>query len=222
MNVRTFMRGLILATSMCLTCYPSYAIQLNPGIYGLQGGWEGVDTRPFTIGWSFDLTQASIVNALGVYDSNSDGLIGSFEIGLWDSLQNLLATVSVSGTSNQLESGFRWAEIPSISLAPGDYVVGALGDLDANPFYYSGTFSTASNLTYIEDRQINASTLSYPSSAFPGFYGGSGLYGANVSFAPTSMPVPGPLPILGLSAAFCFSRKLRRRVKTSILPSASD
>lgn len=205
---------------MCLTWKPSYALQLNPGVYDLQGGTELSDPRSVILGWSFNLSQASVVNALGVYDSSSDGLVGSFEIGLWDSSQNLLATVSVSGTSNQLDSGFRWAEIPSLSLNSGVYVVGALGDLGPNPFYSNGTFSTASNLTYIEDRQIFAPTLTYPSLVFPGFYGGSGPYGANVSFKPDS--VPGPFPILGLSAAFCFSRKLRRRVKTSILPSASN
>lgn len=218
MNIRAFMPGLFLVTSMCLTCKPSNALQLNPGVYDLQGGDELPDSRSVTIGWSFNLSQASVVNALGVYDSNSDGIVGSFEIGLWDSSQNLLATASVSGTSNQLDSGFRWAEIPSLSLGSGEYVVGALGDLESNPFYSSGTFSTAPNLTYLEDRQIFASTLTYPSLVYPGVYGGSGLYGANVSVK----PVPGPLPILGLSAAFCFSRKLRRRAKTSILPSASD
>jgi hypothetical protein len=35
-------------------------------------------------------------------------------------------------------------------------------------------------------------------------------------------PVPGPLPVLGAAAAFGFSRKLRKRIKTSTNPARSD
>jgi hypothetical protein len=220
MKFSNFTTGLMIVMHTSLACNPSYALQLNPGLYDMQGGYEFAGPNPLIIGWSFNLTKASVVNALGVYDYDSDGLVGSFEIGLWNSSEVLLATVSVSGTSNQFDSGFRWAQISGLSLGPGQYVVGALGDLNANLFYSSGTFSTAPNLTYIEDRSKYASTLAFPSDSNPQQYGGSGLYGPNVSFSPTS--VPGPLPILGLSAAFCYSRKLRRRVNTNMLSSFTD
>jgi hypothetical protein len=220
MKHRKYATGLSFLLFTALTCNPSHALQLNPGLYDLRDGYEFPGPNSLTIGWAFNLTDASVVNALGVYDSDGDGLVGSFDIDLWDSSKVLLATVSVSGNSNQLASGFRWAEIPSLSLNPGQYVVGALGDLGANLFYSWGTFSTAPNLTYLEDRSDYSPTLIYPSAAHPQQYGDSGLYGANLSFAPAS--VPAPLPILGLSAALCYSRKLRKSVKTNIPPSATD
>jgi hypothetical protein len=32
--------------------------------------------------------------------------------------------------------------------------------------------------------------------------------------APSSAPVPGPIPLFGAAAAFSWSRQLRRRIKT--------
>jgi hypothetical protein len=53
----------------------------------------------------------------------------------------------------------------------------------------------------------------------------SGETGFNVSSPPIVDPdvesVPGPLPLLGVSAAFGYSRKLRKRIKSSKLPVAS-
>ena len=45
-----------------------------------------------------------------------------------------------------------------------------------------------------------------------GYFTGTDLaFKANIADAPSN--VPGPLPILGLAAAFGFSRKLRKRIK---------
>lgn len=40
-------------------------------------------------------------------------------------------------------------------------------------------------------------------------------------FPPTTTTVPGPIPLLGVGAAFGYSRKLRKRIKSSKLPVAS-
>jgi hypothetical protein len=42
--------------------------------------------------------------------------------------------------------------------------------------------------------------------------------GALYRFTPTPTAAPGPLPVLGAAAAFCFSRQLRKRIKRSMLP----
>jgi hypothetical protein len=43
----------------------------------------------------------------------------------------------------------------------------------------------------------------------------------NYAFRVDAQSVPGPLPILGIGAAFGFSRKLRKRINYSKLPAAS-
>lgn len=40
-------------------------------------------------------------------------------------------------------------------------------------------------------------------------------FGPSVTEVTDFLYVPGPLPVLGVSAAFCFSRKLRKRIKSS-------
>jgi len=41
-------------------------------------------------------------------------------------------------------------------------------------------------------------------------------YAQAVIISPTISAVPGPLPLFGTAAAFCWSRQLRRRIKTSV------
>jgi phospholipase/lecithinase/hemolysin len=49
---------------------------------------------------------------------------------------------------------------------------------------------------------------------------GSAFYDAVRTPVPGPQPVPGPLPVFGAAAAFCYSRKLRNRMKTRKLPLA--
>ena len=82
---------------------------------------------PFTLGWSFNLSQSYIVDALGVYDSRGDGLVDNHDIGLWDSTGILLASVTgVTGDSYPLVVSFRYAPLSSnITLQSGEYYIGA-------------------------------------------------------------------------------------------------
>jgi hypothetical protein len=108
---------------------------------------------PHTLGWSFNLSQSYIVDALGVYDSvaSGDGLVDSHDIGLWDSTGNLLASVTgVTGDSYPLVDRFRYASLSSnITLPPGEYYIGATypfkNDPQNDPFDpHIGTFEVVS------------------------------------------------------------------------------
>lgn len=134
---------------------------------------------------------------------------GTYTIGLWDISGNLLTSTSVSETGDLLASGFRWADIPDLTLSAGNYVVGSAGDWAANGdlYYYGGTYTTAPELAFVQGRYLLGGTLQFPTDLdtdnTPSFLGG------NASL----IPVPGPLPILGFAAALGHSRRLRKRIK---------
>ncbi len=122
-----------------------------PGIDNLSGGLTAA-TNSWTIGYSFNIDKDKTIDALGSYDDNSDGLNGTYTIGLWDNIGNLLSTATVSGSGDPLVSGFRWASITDINLSPGDYIVASAGDwaLNGDSYFYLGSFTT-NDLTYITD-----------------------------------------------------------------------
>lgn len=158
----------------------------------------------FTLGYKFNSSQSLNIKALGVFDAGTPGLSGTYDLGLWDSAGNLLTSTSVSGLGDLIQDSFVWKYLPStISLSPGDYVVGAAGSYTSGDDYaFQGTFTMLAGVTFLEDRYIDGSTLQFPTIATdttPAWIGGN--------FA-----VPGPLPVLGAGAAFGWSRRLRRRV----------
>ena len=208
--------GLASAT-LGLAARPAQAIAITAGIDNLSGGTFGPSTAgAYTLGYEFSLSNAATVNALGSYDHNGDGLGGAYTVGLWDVAGTLLASATV-GTADQLASSFRWADISDITLGAGNYIVASAGDWGDDDFVYWNSSFTTNQLTYVTDRWVRSTTLTFPylSQGYAGV--APGWLGGNVSFASTtsttSTSVPGPLPILGLAAAFGFSRKLRKRIK---------
>lgn len=204
----------VVASSLLLSAAFSPVKAITPGIDNLSGGINTANGS-WTLGYEFNLSNASVIDALGSYDENGDGLNGKYEIGLWDTSGNLLRTASVSGSGDPLVSSFRWADIVDITLAPGNYIVASAGDWAANGdnYFYSGSYTT-NGLTYVIDKYINGGNLQFPVASGGGV--APGWLGGNVSLIPAP-PVPGPLPLLGAGAAFGFSRKLRQRVKSASL-----
>lgn len=186
-----------------------------PGIDNLSGGFKGANDS-WTLGYSFNIDKGKTIDALGSYDENGDGLNGTYTIGLWDNIGNLLSTATVSGGGDPLVSGFRWATITDITLSPGDYIVASAGDwaLNGDSFFFSGSYTT-NNLTYISDRYIQGGSLQFPTNTIGGV--APGWLGGNVSFKSVAA-VPAPLPLFGIGAAFGFRRRMRQRIKTVSQP----
>ena len=101
--------------------------------WSLQGGsGSGV------FGWQFTTRSNIQITALGIYDNPGvygggypgDGLLESHAIGIWDVTSHaspLVSAVIPSGTAASLVSGFRWVNIPQVTLLAGhDYVIAAL------------------------------------------------------------------------------------------------
>ena len=155
-----------------------------------------------TLGYSFRISSTVSVDALGVYDADSNGLNNGHQVGLWDSRGTLLASTvvspgatlsdaSASGTGRYLYSG-----IGALNLGTGTYYVAALylpGDTDPVVFGASGVFSNDSGATYNTGQYFQFSPiLTFPSStADPDRYFGAALHIASV-------PEPGVATLLAL------------------------
>src|SRR5215212_4938360 len=69
------------------------------------------------------------ITSLGFYDHNQDGIATSYQLGLWDASQNLLATTTVT-PSSPLTGDFRYAAISPITIGspstPAAFTIGVL------------------------------------------------------------------------------------------------
>jgi cysteine-rich repeat protein len=71
-------------------------------------------------GWEFQTTAAISVSALGVFDSNDDGLQFAVPVGLYDASCALLASVTVpAGSAATLHDHYRYAAIAPLNLPSG-------------------------------------------------------------------------------------------------------
>jgi hypothetical protein len=87
-------------------------------------GTAGANSNNSTLGWRFHLNTAVTLKALGVFDTQQDGFIGSHEVGLWTSGGTLLGDGLLNaGTSGTLSGNFRYVNVPNVSLPVGDYVI---------------------------------------------------------------------------------------------------
>jgi hypothetical protein len=80
------------------------------------------------VGVSFN-SLGQTISSLGFYDHGGDGLAASYQLGLWDSSQNLIATATVT-PSSLLIGDFRYAPITPVTIGtfalPQSFTIGAL------------------------------------------------------------------------------------------------
>ena len=89
-----------------------------------------------TLAWIFTANTPMEVTHLGVWDNDTDGLLASHRVGIWDAGGTLLGdTTILSGTGSPTAGGVigagTWRYEPiNISLAAGTYTIGALYNAD--------------------------------------------------------------------------------------------
>ena len=175
----------------------------------------GEPTFRGTIGFGLTLTQARLVEQLGFWDELEDGLLSAHAVSLFDGTGDLLANAVVpQGNGAPLRDGFRWTAIPALLLSPGDYVLAASMDGDAATFdpviTDSSTIATVAGVSVQGAGALRSLAVAAGDPISPTLLptlvdGGGGYFGPNAA--------PGPLPLLGASAGWAWSRRLRSRCR---------
>ena len=151
------------------------------------------------------------LNSLGVYDSG-DGLSTSYQVGLWDASQTLLASATVT-PSSPLIGDCRYASIPSITigsfLSPQTFTIGVLLPPVMNDVWLDNALTIpAVSLTGGATGQfVSSPTLQYPGTFDTGPY-----YVVN---AGPVVPEPTGLSLIGAALAMLRRGRIGERCSSS-------
>jgi len=165
------------------------------------------DSRPFTLGWAFNLSASTTVTQLGVWNG---GTLGNYMAGIWTIGGTSVVSTNVLSTDPVL-GDYRWGSITPVVLGAGDYVVGAEFREGLFPSFATGVV-TIPSLTWIGDRQEFGGGLNFPTYDSGGSYGSNGILWANFATdANTTVPEPSTwaLMLVGLAAVGMTSRRRR-------------
>jgi len=169
------------------------------------------DTNGTTGGWAFTVNSAIRIDGLGVWDAGSDGLgtTPPVKAALWTSAGTLLASVTVTDSSTVVASADpsgRWLfeTIPTLTLDPGNYVIGALL-YNGLSSYVIGRAAPIAQISGISGRYGRVDDGLMP----PGFPGAA-MYGPTMRLAPAAtVPEPGSL-LLAAAAGLALLATRRR------------
>lgn len=131
-------------------------------------GDAGTDTRPFVIGYEFSVSAQTTVTALGYLDATAAGLNESHMVGIFNAADGSLLTSATipSGATTQYVSGFRVISV-NYPLGPGNYVIGGLKLTNAdNAIVRSPNVTNVSGVQYIQERELQTSTFTMPTTNF--------------------------------------------------------
>lgn len=176
----------------------------------------------YVLGWRFSVSAPVEVTGLGFWDYTGDGFhlttgeLTSVEVGLWDSSETLLTSLSVLSTdpiTNVLTdgSGFRFHDLSShYLLAPGTYYIGGTNHgTESYVFYPQADVSYDPAVTWLSGQYAYSETLVFPGTTdccTP-----AGWFGPNFTIeAATGVPEPGAATLLLLGCAVFSARALRR------------
>ncbi len=195
---------------------PSYN-NATPGILGTNGGR--------VVGQSFTATTSVTLNSLGFIDLNntnpvgggsSDGLLGSYQVGIWNATtEQLLASTTVT-TDSTLINGFRYSPIPATTLSAGEhFVIGALLPANLQDYYLINTVSVDSSQFSgpgFPSVQLGVTSLVFPTGSSPDM-GGEAVGIVNASDAIVA-PVPEPtsVALVSLGGLALFWRRRAKNV----------
>ncbi|HEY6767159.1 MAG TPA: DUF4082 domain-containing protein [Candidatus Sulfotelmatobacter sp.] len=200
-------RLLVLLSATLVLLSASAARADTAGISFTSPGNSINNAQGFSLGFVFTATSSFAVDSLGYYDNG--GLTEVHQVGLYNSSGTLLASATVTGTGTQV-GFFNYTAISDVDLIAGQtyQVVGTSGFVDPYAFETVG-FSTASNITFDENRYTGGNTLAFGTITEPSVT--NGWFGPNFEEAST-VPEPSTLALFGtglLSACGLVRRRLQ-------------
>lgn len=178
-----FTTAALLAT---VSATAAHAVTIVPAVEYVNGD-ALTDSRPFTLGYSFSLSEAVSVNALGYLN---DSL--THQVGIWNLSGDLLTSTTVLG-SDMVVGHFQWHEISALTLAAGDYVIAGefLGNGNQINTNLRGVYSIP-QYSYGTDLQVAGSGLNFPTLSTNGTYGPNGIMNVSFSVGDVVPSVPEP------------------------------
>ena len=133
------------------------------------GGTAGTDTRPFMIGWEFSTSATVTVSGLAYLDTTGAGLNEAHTVGIFNaSSGTLLVSATVpAGASATYLNGFRVVPV-SYTLPAGTYVIGGQKNTSADSSIEaaSSVSSGSSAVQYIQERELQTSSFTMPTTNF--------------------------------------------------------
>jgi hypothetical protein len=160
------------------------------------------------VGVSFN-SLGQTISSLGFYDHGGDGLSTSYQLGLWNSAQALIATATVN-PSSPLIGDFRYAPITPVTIGsfalPQSFTIGALLPPVMNDIWLDGVIPILSfGYTGAGTGRFEVSpTLVYPSNLDT-----SGYYVVNAG-PEVIVPEPSSFALAAISVLAALHRRRRR------------
>lgn len=200
-----------IGAALALTLTAPAAAQLSPAFEYTSAGTL-TDPRPFTLGFSFNLSQATTIDALGYW---TGGNFSTHQVAIWSSSGTLLTSGTVSG-ADPLLGHYRYDSIAPITLGAGNYVIGGQFFNGLIPAELTG-ITSAPNFTWTGDRQAMGNFV-FPTTSFL-TYGNQGVALVNFSIAqPAGVPEPATWATMLIGfGAIGVSLRRRRRAAAGLL-----
>jgi hypothetical protein len=170
------------------------------------------DTRPFTLGYEFQLSRTFDITALGYWAPGlvvANGYQATQQVGVWDSSGNLLASATVSDT-DPIIGHFQYQTISTLVLGPGTYMIG--GTYDGGVFQSFATGVTSQpGYTWVTDEWTYGPGLNDPTTSSGGTYGANGIFQVDLATSSTATPEPGYYGVLALGVGTLAAMANRRK-----------
>jgi hypothetical protein len=150
--------------------------------------------QSWSLGWEFNTVAPFTVTALGFYDDGQNGLLGSHDVGIYDSAGNLIVSATVQ-PSDLLTNWWRFAPIAPTLLPVADgYRIAATTGSENYTWNPTG-FVVDLNLSFVADRYTSSSSLVFPTDTSGD--GTIGWFGPNFMFEAAPIPEPSTFGLLG-------------------------
>jgi len=206
------MRGILTGLGLALTLtFAAPAAAQFFSAFNPAFDYETADTEinenafPITLGFSFTLSRASTISALGFWIPAN---LTSNRVAIWDLSGNVLTSATVNAT-DPAQGDYRYSPIAPLSLGAGEYVIG--GELQSGgmfPFDLTGV-TTAGGYTWTGHRENVNPGFNFPSPEV----GLGNQSAALVNFSVSAVPEPATwaMMLIGFGGV---GMVIRRRRKT--------